>query len=125
MQQYTAEQWILKGMRQGTHSVKSAYYLYLNYFTPAAELAVPGDWNLLWSLQIPRKTKPFLWRLWYSILPTRIRLHSSGVSDYTVVDFPTNMVAHHLARAFISYASPHLFYDPHVMSDSLLMNDKS
>lgn len=51
---------IWKGTNHGTYTVKTAYYLYVNHFTDAYGLAVPGDWRIFWSLNIRQIMKYFL-----------------------------------------------------------------
>lgn len=59
--------------------VKSAYKLYFDRILDREEWCVEGDWNKLWSLQIPLKVKHFKWRLGRDCLPNRSKLQNQRV----------------------------------------------
>lgn len=57
--------------RNGTYSVRSAYFGVMGNFIDSHNLRVPGKWMHIWNLKIPQKVKILLWRVARGCLPTR------------------------------------------------------
>lgn len=63
----------------GELTVRSAYQLCRQVFTPLSDFTVSGNWNLIWNLEVLPKVKHFLWRVCRNMLPVRGRLSDKGV----------------------------------------------
>jgi hypothetical protein len=49
-----------------------------------SHLQVNGGWNLLWLIKAPSKVKNMLWRIWWSCIPSWVRLQAKGVERPTI-----------------------------------------
>lgn len=65
--------------KNGTYTVRSAYYFYMQRRAAADNLTCTGEWSYIWHLSVPPKVKTFIWKACRDCLPTRIRLQSKGV----------------------------------------------
>jgi ribonuclease HI len=65
--------------RNGTYSVRSAYYQLMEVIIDNSHLKVEGNWKKLWQLHVPNKVKLFLWRALRGCLPVRGQLVQKGV----------------------------------------------
>jgi hypothetical protein len=70
--------WIFEN--HGNYTVKSGYKNYIKRKTPMLSHNVDGDWNSIWRIKAPPKTKHLLWRICRGCLPTRTRLQERHVS---------------------------------------------
>jgi hypothetical protein len=79
-----------KYTNKGTYTVKSAYRYAMETLIDNDEYRIPGDWNGLWSLQIPQRIKIFLWRIVRGCFPARDRLQRRGVQCTDACPFCEN-----------------------------------
>ncbi|KAG5062775.1 hypothetical protein JHK85_003958 [Glycine max] len=70
----------LSPIKNGTCTVRSAYYMMMKKFVDYDELIVEGDWKLLWNIDVSPRVKLFLWRLCRNMLPSWVKLRTRGVS---------------------------------------------
>jgi hypothetical protein len=70
---------IWKHSKNGTYSVRSAYYHLMEDIIDNDHLKVEGNWKKLWKSCVPTKVKMFLWRLLRGCLPVRSRLVQKGI----------------------------------------------
>ncbi|MCH82815.1 RNA-directed DNA polymerase (Reverse transcriptase), partial [Trifolium medium] len=63
----------------GQYSVKSGYNLMLDITRRMASMTQQENWNNIWKICAPPKTKHLLWRICRECLPTRTRLHERRV----------------------------------------------
>lgn len=71
----------------GRYSVKTGYKLCRQALRPSSSAMVPGNWNLIWNLEVPPKVKNFIWRVCRNCLPTRMRLKDKGVNCTSICNF--------------------------------------
>jgi ribonuclease HI len=69
--------WIFE--KHGCYTVKSGYTNYIKRKSSHQNHVVDGDWNSIWQIKAPPKTKHLLWRICRGCLPTRIRLQERRV----------------------------------------------
>lgn len=83
----------------GRYSVKSGYHhCYNEHHNMLNEIPAKG-WNRLWNLNIPPKTKFFLWRLCRNNIPVRYLIRGKGVIT-TIVCPMCNLDVEHLLHIF-------------------------
>ncbi|WJX28105.1 hypothetical protein P8452_16861 [Trifolium repens] len=76
---HTEDECIWNCSRQGTYTVRSAYYLLTQVIIDNSHLQVEGNWQKLWKIAVPQKVKLFLWRSLRGCLPVRSRLVQRGI----------------------------------------------
>jgi hypothetical protein len=69
--------WIFEN--HGSYTVKSGYRNYIKIKSSTQNNNVVGDWNSIWRIKAPPKTKHLLWRICRGCLPTRTRLQERHV----------------------------------------------
>ena len=67
------------GSHKGVYSVKSGYRYWETRYASTDNMIESQGWNRLWKLQLPHKTRVFLWRFCRNIIPVRWILRSKGV----------------------------------------------
>ncbi|XVF51873.1 hypothetical protein PTKIN_Ptkin04bG0219100 [Pterospermum kingtungense] len=65
---------------RGLYTVKSGYHLAMELLELDGHFGISGDWQHIWSLQVPPKVRSFLWRLARDCLPHRINLQKKGIT---------------------------------------------
>jgi hypothetical protein len=60
--------------KHGNYTVKSGYNNFIKNKTVEDSMRMEGDWNSIWKVAAPPKTKHLLWRICRGCLPTRSRL---------------------------------------------------
>jgi hypothetical protein len=65
--------------KHGSYTVKSGYNNYIKWKAADDSLRLEGEWNSLWNITAPPKTKHLLWRICRGCLPTRVRLKERHV----------------------------------------------
>jgi ribonuclease HI len=63
----------------GSYTVKSGYNNYIKWKAVDDSLRMEGEWNSIWNITAPPKTKHLLWRICRGCLPTRVRLRERHV----------------------------------------------
>jgi ribonuclease HI len=74
----------------GNYTVKSGYNNYIKRQMEEDSLRVEGEWNSIWNITAPPKTKHLLWRICRGCLPTRVRLREKHVSCPNMCPFCDN-----------------------------------
>ena len=85
------------GTRNGRYAVRSGYHLLIHERAqadpgPSDTTAMTNLWHSIWSLQIPPKTRHFLWRACHESLPTRRNLHHRYIIDDPTCENCSNQV---------------------------------
>ena len=70
----------------GKYSVKTGYHLWHNHHVGFGSVVQSKGWTRLWKLDLPHKTKLFLWRFCRNNIPVKSRLSTKGV--HIPVDCP-------------------------------------
>ena len=65
--------------KNGHYFVKSGYRLLVNSLTSNADMHVPGQCEMIWSVKVPSKIKFCLKKACRDVLPMRSRLQTKGV----------------------------------------------
>lgn len=71
------DRWIWHYAKNGKYSVRSGYKAHMMgklKATPSNLEQVSKWWNMLWKLNIPNKSKPFVWRSFHNSIPTHVNL---------------------------------------------------
>ncbi|KAK2352454.1 hypothetical protein QL285_090203 [Trifolium repens] len=66
-------------MSHGNYSVRSGYKRYMKHSSVFSCHRVEGDYNSLWHVCAPSKTKHLLWQICRGCLPSRVRLREHHV----------------------------------------------
>uniref|UniRef100_A0A2N9F204 Reverse transcriptase domain-containing protein n=1 Tax=Fagus sylvatica TaxID=28930 RepID=A0A2N9F204_FAGSY len=85
------------GTRNGRYAVRSGYHLLIHERAqadpgPSDTTAMTNLWHSIWSLQVPPKTRHFLWRACHESLPTRRNLHHRHIIDDPTCENCSNQV---------------------------------
>lgn len=70
---------IWKEEQNGVYSVRSGYNLWRKSLVRNDDDNRKEDWNSLWNLKAPTRTKHLLWKICKGCLPTRIKLRQHFV----------------------------------------------
>lgn len=84
----------------GKYTVRSGYAFWVKRFHNSRQGAVHKGWLNLWQLEIPQKTKIFLWRLCNNNVPIRKLLRGRGIQT-TILCPMCGLDVEHLLHIFL------------------------
>jgi hypothetical protein len=85
--------WSWEPEKHGTYSVRSAYRLLERRRRQIEDVNVPnassadGDWENVWSLDVPPKVRVFWWRVIHDCLPARLNLSKGMLKGLQIARF--------------------------------------
>lgn len=93
-QRYTVDRLAWTHSKDGRYTVKSGYFQWCQHHLVEDNIQQSRGWSVIWKLEIPHKTKVFLWRFCRNTLPVRIRLRSRGIQSPIICSMCTGEIEH-------------------------------
>lgn len=93
-QRYTTDRVAWTHSKNGKYTVKSGYFQWCEHHVNVNEVQQSKGWSVIWKLEVPHKTKVFLWRFCRNTLPVRYLLRGRGIQVPVTCTMCTGEIEH-------------------------------